>query len=95
MEGRAEEVNASIPLAVRDAMDRGSCYLLPDGAAWIVLTEVSLAPCCSKMRAISVVRQRITPTSSTWSVACWDCDKKPVDDPLVRSTVRMFDVLEG
>ena len=79
----------TIPIAVHDAIERGSCIPLPDHSGWNVPTEPTRAPCCGTMKALFVVRQKIDASASEWVVKCWECENKMIMD-LARSTSQMF-----
>jgi hypothetical protein len=64
---------SEVPLAVHDAIERGSLCPTTDGA-WTIFSEVTLAPCCHTMRAIFIIRQQIDTATSTYSCVCWACD---------------------
>ncbi len=65
-------VNArGVPLAIREAIDRGSCTSLPDRDGYFVVTEITPAPCCKVMSGLYIVRQ-VMPTLE-FTVHCFAC----------------------
>lgn len=61
----------AIPLAVMEAIERGSCVTLPERDGFCAITEATPCPSCGTMKTIFIVRQ-VMP-STAWLCGCWVC----------------------
>ena len=61
-----------IPLAIHEAIAHGSCQPLTARDGWLVVTEVTLSPCCQTMTGFFIVRQHMP--GMTWTVRCLTCE---------------------